>query len=412
MIFTLEALQALYGDSLILHYGSATKPRWIVIDGGPSTVYANALKPRLEELRSHFTPDGALPLDAVIISHIDEDHIKGIEDLLEDLSDKDIESLPYQIGTLWHNAFNDIVDDDQDELGKLLASAVGAGAAAGAARAAAASDLLPKGKGKGKLLRERTLVAASVGQGRRVRDLAADLTIAVNRLPKKDGTFEDLHLIMAPEEGRQTAPFPGGPTFTVLGPLEPQVRKLQKEWSKQIAKAKKGKAKAKPEALAAAYLDKSVFNLSSIVVLAELEGRQMLLTGDARGDYVLKGLEAAGLLNKGKIDVDILKLPHHGSDRNTEKEFFEAVTADHYVISANGKYDNPDIDTLRWIAEARGPKKEFQIHLTNRTGENELGERIDELLKEKKFAFLKNRIVARPASALGLKVDLLEPVTY
>ena len=49
----------------------------------------------------------------------------------------------------------------------------------------------------------------------------------------------------------------------------------------------------------AAFVDKSVPNLSSIVVLAELGGKSMLLTGDARGDKILEGMELAGLLETG-----------------------------------------------------------------------------------------------------------------
>ena len=44
----------------------------------------------------------------------------------------------------------------------------------------------------------------------------------------------------------------------------------------------------------------------------------MLLTGDARGDDVLAGLREAGLLRRSPLHVDVLKLPHHGSDRNVE----------------------------------------------------------------------------------------------
>ena len=65
-------------------------------------------------------------------------------------------------------------------------------------------------------------------------------------------------------------------------------------------------------------MDKSVFNLSSIVVLADSGGRRMLLTGDARGDHVLDGIEAAGLFKDDRLHVDLLKLPHHGSDRNVD----------------------------------------------------------------------------------------------
>jgi len=29
-------------------------------------------------------------------------------------------------------------------------------------------------------------------------------------------------------------------------------------------------------------------------------------------------------------------IPHHGSDRNVDPEFFKRVTADHYIVSGNG----------------------------------------------------------------------------
>jgi beta-lactamase superfamily II metal-dependent hydrolase len=55
----------------------------------------------------------------------------------------------------------------------------------------------------------------------------------------------------------------------------------------------------------AAYLDKSVHNLSSIVVLVESQGKRILLTGDGRGDHTLEGLKAAKLLKSGKLRVDV-----------------------------------------------------------------------------------------------------------
>ena len=36
MLFTLEAVQALHGDALLLHFGKTSAPELIVIDGGPS----------------------------------------------------------------------------------------------------------------------------------------------------------------------------------------------------------------------------------------------------------------------------------------------------------------------------------------------------------------------------------------
>ena len=104
--------------------------------------------------------------------------------------------------------------------------------------------------------------------------------------------------------------------------------------------------------LLAAFADKSVPNLSSIVVLAELGGKSMLLTGDARGDKILEGMELAGLLEEGgNKHVDLLKVPHHGSDNNMETIFFKRVPADHYVFSGDGEHGNPG---TRHAANAAG----------------------------------------------------------
>ena len=73
-----------------------------------------------------------------------------------------------------------------------------------------------------------------------------------------------------------------------------------------------------------------------------------MLTGDARGDRILAGLEASGILAKdGVLRVDLLKLPHHGSRNNMEPAFFQRIVADHYVISADRiKHRHPNDDAL------------------------------------------------------------------
>src|SRR5205823_2855929 len=84
VVFTLEALQARKGDSLILHFGDSNSPQFGVIDGGPSTVYEKSLKPRLSQLSEKFATPGELNLAFVMVSHIDDDHIRGILQWLAD----------------------------------------------------------------------------------------------------------------------------------------------------------------------------------------------------------------------------------------------------------------------------------------------------------------------------------------
>jgi hypothetical protein len=350
MIFTLEALRAKHGDSLLLHYGDAGAPRLIVIDGGPAGVFNAALRKRLDALRQPDAEEGLL-IRLLMVSHIDDDHIRGVLDLTRRLRRQQEEERPldYDIRTLWHNSFDDIVGDHADDLFTETASRLSPAALAGEVEP-------PPG-----LSRPATLVLASVPQGRTLRNDANFLAIAVNQPAGR--------LITGARRGEAPIDLDDGLTFLPVGPSRQRIRELQVEWDAELER--RGLAEAGVEA--AAYLDKSIFNLSSIVVLAEAEvrpgeKRRMLLTGDARGDDILTGLEEAGLLDAGPLHVDLLKLPHHGSDRNVETDFFRRVTADHYVVSGDGKHGNPEVATFEMIFAARGGA-DFHLHLTYDPGE-------------------------------------------
>ena len=92
-LFTIEAVAAKHGDALILHYGDPASPKRILVDGGPPGVFNRYLQPRLRMLRNAWT-DGTEPLDleAVIISHVDQDHVAGVLDLFEDIRDRRLEN--------------------------------------------------------------------------------------------------------------------------------------------------------------------------------------------------------------------------------------------------------------------------------------------------------------------------------
>ena len=380
MLFTLEALHAKHGDSLLLHYGKPNAPKLIVIDGGPAGIYNTSLRPRLAALKETRSPDAPLTIRLLMVSHLDDDHINGVLAFLDDLVEKqeNNEELPYNVLTLWHNSFDDIIGNEGDELLKALSAAVKPVASGGAA----STDIPISGPG--------AAIAVSIPQGREVRNNANLLSLAIN---DPFGT-----LVAVPEKGKKSVPIGDGLKFTVLGPVKDRIEKLQEEWNVFIKK--KGLATDKNgKALAAAFVDESVFNLSSIVVLAEAGKKRMLLTGDARGDDVLKALKSSGLLKTGKIHVDLLKLPHHGSDRNVATEFFRQITADHYVVSADGRFGNPEVSTLQMISDARG-KDKFTIHLTNREP------RLDKFFADEKKKGKKYDVVFRDPKELSVWVDL------
>ena len=63
------------------------------------------------------------------------------------------------------------------------------------------------------------------------------------------------------------------------------------------------------------------------------------------------------------MHVDILKVPHHGSSNNLDNDFFERITADHYVMSGDGEHGNPERESIEMLFKARG-KAKFELHLT------------------------------------------------
>lgn len=382
MIFTLEALEAHEGDCLVLSWGTNAKSiRHILIDGGTKGIFKGSLEPRLTQLRkAHKTPkDEPLALEMVMVSHVDGDHITGIIELLNRI-EKGGESPLYAMRTLWFNSFDDVIGNGSNELKSRLAS-------------------LPVSAFK-KDGEHSAAVVASVGQGRDVRAKAESLGILLN------AGFKGL--VMA-KDSRVTVSQADGLQLHVISPSLARLQKLEAAWEKDV--------KANPsDAKVAAFVDNSVANLSSIAVVAEFGGKTILLTGDARGDDLLEGLAASGFIDNAKtgtMHFDIIKMPHHGSNRNMEKNFLERITADHYVISADGKFSNPDADTVSWIGEARGSDS-YKLYLTNEKmvepkSKTDIGADVKKVLKKNK---MEKKTVFRKDSDLGVTVNLFDVLPF
>ena len=198
--------------------------------------------------------------------------------------------------------------------------------------------------------------------------------------------------------------------LTVVGPdASKELDELRKEWVKETKKLKK--ATPAEAAEVAEYLDESVYNLSSIVCVAELGGARMLLTGDARGDNVLQGLEAAKFLEPGRQDGGSGSAqgpPPRQRPQPRAPTFFERLPARHLVISANGKDGNPDLETLEMISAAR---REDRVHNPPDRKRVQRGDGPEDqgLLREgASEAGCRYDVSFRPAGELSLRVDLLD----
>jgi hypothetical protein len=395
MIFSLDVIRARKGDCLILHYGSKDDPHMVMIDGGPRGVYVPHLRGRIEQIRTArgLADNESLAVDLLMVSHVDDDHIRGILDLTRELIEAQMEGNPQLVNLLlglWHNSFENIIDDTPIALTAAFQNQFGP--ASMSVDEDPPEDLTlddDDDEMDAETVRSSLKVLQSIKQGAQLRTDADNLHLNLNPF------FAETQLIWA--EGKNSVPMDNGLTFTIVGPMLPELNALRKkhqQWLKDLEE--EGKT---PADVLAAYVDKSVPNLSSIVVLAEVGDKSMLLTGDALGKKVLQGLELVELVEPGgKLHVDILKVPHHGSSNNVALDFFQRITADHYVFSGNGEHGNPERESLEMLLEAR-PDGDYTVHLTYPIEEIDAGREADwkrEQAKEKAKQLEKPEKKVRP----------------
>jgi beta-lactamase superfamily II metal-dependent hydrolase len=357
----IHAIQAFEGDSLLIESGDAN-PRFVLIDAGPRGTYDAHVRAHLLD-----TLGAGGPLDAVIVSHVDKDHIVGVLDLVADLerAGADGEFPAVKVADLWHNSFSRTLDNDEGNLVAGLQEMMNAAGRAQVAMSVSGAAFL--GIREGALLRR-----AALKLGIPLNDAFGGKLISPDEIVQPNWSFGDV-------------------TFQVVGPTDANLRELRKEWEEWLDQHLDAFAEGDVQAMSNA--DRSVPNLSSIVILASSPSGTALLTGDARGDHILQGLEAAGLLDDaGKLHVDVLKVQHHGSDRNVTKRFFQSVTADVYLISADGKNGNPDIATLKWLVDAAHEQdRQPRIVVTNATSS------------------LEQLVVDRPPDQFGYSLETRSP---
>lgn len=315
----IEFLPAHHGDCILVRWG--TPERVMVVDGGPDGVYEETLRPRLTALPSRHGP--APTIDVLCLTHIDDDHVVGVIRLLTELvrARRDQRPSLIDLQRVWFNGVDDLIDAAQPGL------AASVGAVLNAAPAAA--------------------VAAGYSQGRDVRTNVAALALGGNNpfggllTVGKEARLHELKT-------------------TVIGPTDQALETLRERWRASVRTRD-------PAPVASAFIDRSVPNMSSIALHLEYGGRTVLLTGDARGDHILSGLRAVGLLTvTGTVHVHVFKLPHHGSENNAAPSLFEHIRADHYVVSADGiRHPHPNKATLEWLVASRARSDAYTIHLTH-----------------------------------------------
>lgn len=105
--------------------------------------------------------------------------------------------------------------------------------------------------------------------------------------------------------------------------------------------------------------DSSINNASSIAFIFVYENVKLVFLGDAKPAVCLKGLKK--FKYPGEIEVDLMKLSHHGSRSNTSDSLLKIVKTQNYLLSTNGH--NKKVPSKVMIAHLLKNAKEKNVNL-------------------------------------------------
>lgn len=365
------------GDCLLLEAASG---ELMLVDGGMKKSLREHVRDELAQLRN-----AGREIELVYVSHIDNDHISGVLQLLEDEAEWRVFDLHEQDGDpirpprvprppvmkgILHNAFRDQIGVTEDEVADLNAIENALVASAPALYATGVPAFIDAAD-------EMEGIAAGIPEALKVSRLIADdaLDIPLNKPP---GVSRSVRLMRAGVSGETFSL--GSMQFTLIGPTKEELARLGEGWvtwlreNRNDVRAIRAELRRRIEEFSTGSLGHSPYdlgdwngipdikgvtapNVASLMFMVEENGKRLLLTGDAQQDFILDGLERAGFLpQNGAVHLDVLKVQHHGSDHNMDTNFARRVSADNYVFCGNGSHGNPEQAVIDMVFDSRlGP---------------------------------------------------------
>lgn len=280
----IRMLQAFNGDALLIKFtGASGKPRNIMIDFGTPHTYAFSLKQEFDNL-----PENEV-IDLAIVTHIDNDHIGGIIKFLERYEKTD-----FLIKEFWANS-------------------------------------IALSKFKNSPSRATRL---SIKQG--------------NTLEKHLQSRDDSKVIWKKNLLAPEVHYLDGAKFTILSPTNVQLQELREKAAKKLDTNLSQKVPNYKISLKkilnknldwSRHQDRRTENGSSLAFIFELEGQRSLFLGDAWTEVIIASLRAMGYTKESPIELDCVKLSHHGSKCNISPELMQLIKCSCFLVSTNGYAD-------------------------------------------------------------------------
>ncbi len=321
-IFNVKSLKAAGGDSFLIRFGNENKISNILIDGGDRYKYVSKmLNSEIKRLR-----DAQETIDLLVLTHIDSDHIGGLINMFILGNFKPYDDGKPFIREIWFNS----------------------------------GTLLNFAKNSEIKLRDLSIpIPKSVKQDITFEGLINGSEVDWNG---KWDKINDRNLILAGKEKEIN-----GCKITVISPNKSTLLDIEQYWNSELRKIRP-KSRGIPDySYSVRQLlnnkfveDVSPPNRTSIVLILEYSRKKILLLGDTIPSLVCNSL--------GDGKFDLVKVSHHGSKNNTEKEFLNKIDSQNFLISTNGNkaYNHPDKECLAKIAHNnKNEKKQNTTFLYN-----------------------------------------------
>lgn len=365
----LEMLPAGPGDCLWLEYGTPGATRIVIIDGGVRDTVA-ALQRRIVAACKERGRD-TLEVELLVVTHIDNDHIQGILELLKP------EQCSVQIKDIWFNG--------RPQLMNLPAQQANTRSNRRSAAASVADTLGSDDEYMNSWVSaESTLDSPADLLGRQEGDALSEL-LQSRPIPWNAHAAWHGNAIAVPNEGDlPTALLDGNLQLTLLGPGVDRLHKLCTVWTDVLGGSEEsselnttpvdllGRSDEWPPSWKEEEKhDSSAANGSSIMLLAEYEGEALLLAGDGYGPDLVKALDRLRTQRgsvKNPVPVSAFKLPHHGSEKNLSKAVLNRIDCRRYLISTDGtSHGHPDQQAILRILRYSRSMPELYFNYSSET---------------------------------------------
>jgi len=311
----IKLLKAGNGDSLFLSFNDGGINRNILIDGGvEQTYYSDAtnangeLYSEIDSIRKRNES-----IDLLILTHIDNDHICGLLKWfeLDNKAHELVKNVWFNSGKLIAAYFNEPENEDLRVGLKIFSDSQ-----TGVHEAIEYEDYLIK-----KEIWNQKLII----EGQKLEECGVKIQI----LSPNEAQLKRL----IKEYKEKT----GDPAYTAG---------KEKDWDKNIKDFIE--EENKPEFRF--VQDNKPKNGSSISFILTLNSKHFLFLADSHPKGIVKQLKSLGFSMDKPLKVEVMKVSHHGSKANTNKELLEIVKTENYIISTDSSgHNHPNKRTLARI---------------------------------------------------------------